>query len=93
MIFCGTHWLFTLPKSEAAPISEYLGSTLLLSVGRGEQEQSKRVRRRMGIIASTQPLCSCCSTFLGLIVELALALECQNLHNPHILQILQMSQV
>jgi len=36
------------PASEAADISEYLGSPVL-SAGLGEQEQSKRARRRRGI--------------------------------------------
>jgi hypothetical protein len=41
------HLLGVSPASDAAPISLYRGNTLLSRFG--EQEQSKRVRRRRGI--------------------------------------------
>ena len=43
------HLLGVCPASDAADISEYLGSTLLLSTGLGEQEQKKTANRRSGI--------------------------------------------
>jgi hypothetical protein len=44
---------FAVPASSAAPISLYRGRALL-SDGFGEQEQSRRVRRRRGISALDQ---------------------------------------
>jgi len=44
------------PASSAADISEYCGRPVF-SAGRGEQEQSKRVRRRRGITAHPATNC------------------------------------